>query len=332
MVNYPMPTKQHSATAVAHPNIAFIKYWGIKDPALTIPDNSSLSMNLAGLESRTTVTFSDGFKTDTLSLNGEDIEGGGLKRAIKILDQVRQTANLEVYAQIISENNFPTGSGIASSASGFAALALAASSAAGLTHDQAELSRLARISSGSASRSIPGGFVEWQAGFNHHSSYAFSIAPPEHWQLADCVAIVSQEHKKTHSLGGHALAHTSPLQQTRVSGTESRLKICRQAILDKDFNALADVTELDSTMMHAVMMTSSPNLFYWQPTTLEIMKAVQQWRAQGLAVCFTIDAGPNVHVICPQEIKEEVSAKLLDMPGVQKVLTAMPGGPAHLVE
>jgi diphosphomevalonate decarboxylase len=235
---------------------------------------------------------------------------------------------MQWFAQVESENNFPTGTGIASSASAFAALSLAASRAAGLSLSETELSRLARRGSGSACRSVPGGFVEWQAGDTDQDSYASSLAHAEHWKLADCVAIVSQQHKETGSFHGHALADTSPLQAARLSSAEQRLGQCRQAVLQRDFDSLAQVMELDSHLMHAVMITQNPPLLYWQPATLAVMHAVQGWRKQGLAACFTIDAGPNVHVICPAENAAQVGTKLAQIPGIQNVLSAEVGGPA----
>jgi diphosphomevalonate decarboxylase len=222
------------------------------------------------------------------------------------------------------------GAGLASSASAFAALSLAASAAAGLQLDERELSRLARTGSGSACRSVPGGFVEWQAGESDADSYAFSIASPDHWDLVDCIAIVSQAHKPTGSSEGHARAHTSPLQAARQAEVKRLLDECRRAILERDFEALAIVTELDCHQMHAVMMTSAPPLFYWQPATLAIMQAVRTWRRRGTPVCYTIDAGPNVHVICQADMAKEVSGQLKEIPGVLQVLVATPGGPARL--
>jgi diphosphomevalonate decarboxylase len=236
------------------------------------------------------------------------------------------------FMRVESENNFPTGAGIASSAAAFAALALAASKAAGLELDEPALSRLARRGSGSASRSVPGGYVEWQMGDSEESSYAFSIAPPAHWDLADCVAIVSREHKQTGSTQGHPLADTSPLQAARVADAPRRVEICRNAILQRDFEKFADISEADSDLMHAVMMTSNPALFYWNPATLRVMRAVREWRATGLPVFYTIDAGPNVHVITLKEEMHKVSEKLKGLDGVQDVLTATVGGAAHWVE
>ena len=321
-----------TATAQASPNIAFIKYWGNRDNTLRLPSNGSISMNLDGLYTRTTVSFQPSLQIDQLSINGREITGPGRDRISYILDIIRGMANVHERAQVISENNFPSGAGIASSASAFAALALAGSKAAGLKLSLPELSRLARRGSGSAARSIPGGFVEWQAGMGDVDSFAFSIAPPEHWKLVDCVAIVSAAHKKTGSTEGHSAAGTSPLQAARLADASRRLDICRKAILERDFNAFASIVELDSDMMHAVMMTSTPALHYWKPASLEVMQWVRQWRAEGLPVCYTVDAGPNVHVMCPESEAHIVEKKLREIKGVDQVLVARPGGPAQIVE
>ncbi|MGE5249852.1 MAG: diphosphomevalonate/mevalonate 3,5-bisphosphate decarboxylase family protein, partial [Bacteroidota bacterium] len=210
------------------------------------------------------------------------------------------------------------------------ALALAASRSAGLDLSEPELSRLARRGSGSAARSVPGGFVDWRAG-REEDSYAFSIAPAEHWDLTDCVAVISVERKATGSSEGHALASTSPLQEARVEDAPRRLEICRRAIRERDFQALADVIELDSDMMHAVMMTSTPPLHYWLSASLTVMREVPAWRKGGLPAAYTVDAGPNVHVICPGREAAEVAKRLRELPGVVDVLTARAGGPARLI-
>jgi len=263
-------------------------------------------------------------------LNGCEFEGVALRRVSDFLDYVRQMSGITLYASVESHNNFPMGTGIASSASGFAALSLAASEAAGLNLDESELSRLARIGSGSACRSIPPGFVEWQAGSTDQDSYAHSIAPVEHWDLVDFIAVVSQEEKPISSSDGHLLAGTSILQRTRVSDAPNRLERCRKAILLRDFDALAEVVEQDSNLMHAVMLTSSPTLLFWEPTTVTIMQAVQSWRITGLPVCYTIDAGPNVHVICSSESSQTIADNLGRLPGVLKLLISHPGGSARL--
>jgi diphosphomevalonate decarboxylase len=320
-----------TATAFAHPNIALIKYWGNRDNDLRLPANGNLSMNLDGLFTRTTVTFSASLKADSLRIGVDPITGPGLERVSTFLDLVRQMAGINERAEVVSENNFPIGTGIASSASAFAALALAASKAAGITLTKRELSRLARRGSGSASRSIPGGFVEWHMGTNEKDSYAESIAPPEHWDLVDCVAVVSTGHKKTGSAEGHPLAPTSPLQAARVADAPRRLDLCRKALMERNFDALASIIELDSDMMHAVMMTSKPSLFYWQPASITVMESVRAWRKNGIPVCYTVDAGPNVHVICPREQAAGVERSLRELPEVQDVLLAGVGGPARII-
>lgn len=321
----------HSASAIAHPNIAFIKYWGNADPYWRIPVNGSISMNLDGLFTKTTVTFVENFVEDKFYLNGELQSAENTRRVSAFLDNVRKLANINLSALIESENNFPTAAGIASSASAFAALALASTTAMQINLDEKALSRLARFGSGSASRSIPSGYVEWQAGTNDEDSFAFSIAPPEHWALCDCIAIVSTKSKVIGSTQGHELATTSPLQTSRVLDAPRRLDLCRQAILSRDFEALSSVVEIDCIWMHAVMMTSSPPLMYWSPATLEIMLAIQEWRKQGLPVCFTVDAGSNVHAITESQYAVDIVTCLRQIPSVLDVITAKCGKGAEII-
>ena len=320
-----------TVTAQAAPNIAFIKYWGNRDNILRLPMNGSISMNLDGLYTRTTVSFQPSLPFDELIINGHEVTGPGLDRVAYILDIVRGMADIHERAEIMSENNFPSGAGIASSASAFGALALAGSKAAGLNLSEPELSRLARRGSGSASRSIPGGFVEWQVGTTDDDSFAFSIAEPDHWKLVDCIAIVSAAHKKTSSTEGHSIAPTSPLQVARIVDAPRRLEICRNAILNRDFDSFASIVELDSDMMHAVMMTSTPALHYWKPGSLDVMNSVRAWRVEGLQACYTVDAGANVHVICPEAEAHTVDKRLHEIKGVENVLVARAGGPAKII-
>jgi diphosphomevalonate decarboxylase len=322
-----------SITAISCANIAFIKYWGNRDPHLRLPVNGSISMNLDGLHARTTVTFDPALCCDDILVLNRRVENAAaLRRVSRFLDRVRELAGKQVFARVESENNFPMGTGIASSAAAFAALALAATKAIGLDLSEADLSRLARTGSGSACRSIPGGFVEWQVGASEADSYAFSIAPPGHWDLVDCVAVLKTGHKPVGSTEGHSLAGTSPLQPARVADTPRRLDICRTAILKRDFASLAEIIEQDSNLMHAVMMTSTPPLFYWEPGSLELMRLVKEWRASGIPAAYTLDAGPNVHVLCESAALPQVRTRLEELPIVRQVLVAYPGGPAHLME
>jgi len=316
------------ATAIAHPNIAFIKYWGNRDDVLRLPSNGSISMNLEGLSTKTEVKFNPQLREDSLILNHKKLGGPALERVYAFLDIVRKLSGRQIYAEITSENNFPTGAGMASSASAFAALALAASNAIGLNLSETELSRLARRGSGSACRSIPDGFVEWYEGDKDENSYAASIAPAAFWDLVDCIALVTTSHKEVGSTAGHRLASTSPLQTARLQDAYRRLDFCRSAILKKDFQQLAEIIELDSNLMHAVMMTSKPALFYWEPQTIEVMRAVRNWRGQGIPACYTLDAGPNVHIICLSSASDKIQRNLAQMNFIQQVIVSKPGAGA----
>jgi diphosphomevalonate decarboxylase len=320
------------ATASAHPNIAFIKYWGNADDALHLPANASLSMNLDGLTTTTTVGFDPELPHDVVVIDGRERSGPSRQRVVAHLDRVRALAGITTRARVVSESNFPTGAGIASSASAFAALSLAASRAAGLELSEPELSALARLGSGSACRSVPPGFVEWQAGHSHETSYAFSVAPPDHWALCDVVAIVSTGHKPVGSSEGHRLAHTSLLHAARVASVLERLTAAKAALLNRDLAAFGPPVEEDGLTMHAVMMTSRPPLYYWLPATVEVIRAVLRWRSEGLGVYFTIDAGPNVHCLCLAEDADEVEAGLRGLRGVQDVRVARAGGGGRLLD
>lgn len=318
------------AEARANSNIAFIKYWGNRDERLRLPQNSSLSMNLEGVFTTTRVTWEPNLLRDQLTLNGQRADEGALARVSEHLTMLRHHFGIDLYAQVISENNFPMGAGIASSASSFAALTVAAVEAAHLTVSERELTTIARLGSGSASRSVPAGFVEWFKGDSHDTSYAESFAPAAHWTLVDVVAIVSSSHKEVGSRQGHTTANTSDLQPARVAGAELRLKLCKQAVLERDFMTFAEVVELDSNLMHAVMMTSQPPLFYWQPASLTVMERVRQLRHDGVQVCYTLDAGPNVHCLCMAEDQEQVEQALRQITGVMDVRTASVGGGAAI--
>lgn len=320
-----------TATALAHPNIALIKYWGNRDHSLRLPSNGSISITLGFLETKTTATFDPSMKEDKLFLNGTPISGPPFERVRSHIDIIRKMAGISLRGEITSQSNFPLGAGIASSASGFAALTVSASAAAGLEVSPSELSRIARLGSGSACRSIFGGYVEWKAGLEDSDSFAKPIADQDHWDLVDIIAIIEEGHKSIGSTSGHKLAETSPLQKPRIEDAERRLRICKQAILDQDFPSLASIVEEDSNMMHAVMMTSHPQLLYWKPETILIMQSVIEWRDAGMDVCYTIDAGPNVHCLCRSEFEDEIHNLLTQIPGVLRVIHSPAGGPARLI-
>jgi diphosphomevalonate decarboxylase len=324
-----MPVRE--AVAAAHPNIALIKYWGDRDHALRIPSNGSISLTLSGLKTQTRVSFDPGLDHDQLTINQVPAEPAALQRVGRHLDLIRERAGIRAGAFVHSDTDFPMGAGLASSAAAFAALSLAGCAAAGLELGRQELSALARRGSGSAARSIYGGFVELLTGAGDEDSFARPLAEPEYWSIVDLIVLTDQRPKSTGSTAGHSSAQTSPLQAARVSDAPRRLQACREAVLARDFERLAEVVEQDSDMMHAVMMTSSPPLHYWQPNTLIVMAQVRSLRGQGVAVCYTVDAGPNVHCLCLPEAESSVREGLADLSFQFGILRAAPGPGAWLV-
>ena len=325
-----MPSQK--ATALANANIAFVKYWGNRDAVRRVPLNDSISMNLDHATTTTTVEFDAALNEDQVVIGGAEAQGAARNRVIVHLDRVRALAHVETKARVESRNSFPAGAGIASSASGFAALTVAATRAAGLDLNERELSMLARQGSGSACRSVPAGFVEWIAGSGSADSHAVSIAPPSHWDLRDVIAIVSTQEKQIGSTAGHAAAATSPFLATRVGALPVRFHRVRRAVLAKDLSLLGPALEEDALELHFVAMTSRPPVFYWTPGMVRVIQAAQRWRAEGLAVYFTLDAGPTVHLICESKDADQVTARTREIADVQQVIVNAPGGAAHLID
>jgi diphosphomevalonate decarboxylase len=314
--------------ARAGSNIAFIKYWGVADQTLNLPLNDSISMTLDSMYTVTTVEFDPSLEADVLVIGGSQEQGDPLRRASRHLDLLRERAGVTTRARVTSENNFPMAAGIASSASAFAALTVAANAALELGLDTRELSRVARRASGSASRSLYGGFVQWHAGTDDESSYAAPIAPASHWALRDVVAVVTPERKKVSSAEGHLLAGRSPFLEARLTQAHALVPKVRDAILARELMELGPLIEADALAMHFVMMSSEPPLFYWSPATINIIKKCHEWREQGLQVYFTIDAGPNVHLICEDYQEAELVTQLRHVGGVEDILTSGAGAGA----
>jgi diphosphomevalonate decarboxylase len=324
-------------TAVAPANIAFIKYWGMRDPHATLPYNGSISMNLDACLTTTSVELDPALNSDEVTLTlyeqaPQQATGRPRERVVQHLDRLRQMAGVETRARVASRNNFPADAGIASSAAAFAALTLAGAAALGLPLEPRSLSRLARLSgSGSASRSIPTGYVEWYNG-NDMQSVAESLAPPEHWDLGDVVAVVDPGAKKVGSAANHLLAASSPYFSVRLDEIPARLDGARQAIAQRDLSRLGAIMEADAVSMHVVCMTQAPPSFYWNAGTMAVIHAVRGWREQGLEAYFTIDAGANVHVICAGANRATVEAALRALPEVQFTLSNGPGQGARLAD
>jgi len=322
----------YKATAVSPANIAFIKFWGKRDPLLNIPFNNSISMNLSNCLTTTTVEFSSNFLDDSISVDGKEVLDSKKDRVVRILNLVRKKSKIDLKAKVISQNNFPQGAGIASSASAFSALALASSKAAGFSFPQKQLSILARRGSGSACRSVIDGFSEWKAGDSDSSSYAIQIAEPDYWHLVDVVAITNKEEKKVGSTEGHERVTTSPYFRLRLKRLPKKMKSIKEAFIAKDFLSFGNLLEEEAVDLHLMAMTSTPPVFYWNEGTMEIIHAVQEWRKSGLNVFFTIDAGPNVHLICLRKDAKKVSDEAKKLKNVAFTIINEPCKGTHLTD
>lgn len=324
-------------TAKVNSNIALVKYWGKRDEKLILPNNSNISVAYDKLNTITTVEFDPKYEKDIFILDGKEIaEGSVLEKTISHLNKIREKANIETKAKIASQNNFPTAAGLASSASGFSALAFAGSKAAGLDLDLKELSILSRLSgSGSASRSLHGGFVEWQKGEKEDGSdsYAFQIEKPDYWpEFRIIVTIVSMSAKKVSSTKGmNATMGTCPMYQGWLDTIEQDLEMVRKGIAQKNFTKVGKTAENNCLKMHATMITTNPPLIYWEPDTLRIMKAVQDWREEGLESYFTIDAGPQVKILCLEKDAQKIEKRLQNIQGVKQTIVCEVGGEAKII-
>ncbi len=329
------------ASAISHPNIALIKYWGRQDDGgrgLNLPLNDSVSMTKEGisggsrLQSHTTVEFSGSIEKDMMVLEGREICGRELERVRLVIDPLRKIAGVESHFSIRSVNDFPTAAGLASSAAGFSALALASSSALGLDLTREELSTWARLGSGSAVRSLHGGFVYWHKGSSHETSFAEKVCEGGSFQLNAVIVIVNEGRKGISSDIGHEHAYTSPFNEIRTELSQKEALLVRSAILDNDLRTVGSIAERNSKYMHAVMMTSDIPLFYWQGETLKVIKSVHAMRERGIEVYFTIDAGPNVHCLCRPEDAPEVQKELECQDHVLRTIVARPAKDPHTID
>jgi diphosphomevalonate decarboxylase len=325
-------TSAATVSARACANIALVKYWGKRDAALNLPAAGSLSLTLAALVTETSVRFDPALDRDDLVLDGAPASAD---RVTPFLDLVRRQARLDARAVVVSRNQFPTASGLASSASGYAALALAASRAAGLTLGTRELSILARRGSGSAARSIFGGFVRMHAG--KRADGADTFAEPITNPLVDSVrmviAIVGGGAPKTHG-SRDAMDHTaatSPYYASWITQVPKDLAAAEAALAAGDVQALGELAEANALAMHASAMAARPAVIYFQPPTLGALAAVRELRAQGRAAWATMDAGPHVKVLTTPGDADTVARALASVPGVTDTMISNAGGPAEVI-
>ena len=306
------------ASATAHPNVALIKYWGKRDDAANLPAVGSLSVTLSALTTETTVEFDDSLEHDVLILNGQE-QAAERERLASCMDGLRGLGNCQRYVRVTSKNDFPTGAGLASSASGYAALVTAAAAAMNLDKSDPRLLDIARIGSGSAPRSMHGGFVLLRN--DERGTVCEQILRPEEWPLTVVVAVTTDAKKSiTSRVGMEKSRLTSAYYDAWVESHEVDIQQALNHVRDKDFFSLAELAEYNCLKMHSVMMTTRPPILYWLPETLACMRKVIELRAEGLPVFFTVDAGPQVKAICLPTSKNEVADALREIPGVRRII------------
>lgn len=330
-----------AVTVVSAANIAFIKYWGAVDLDAAVPCNPSISMTLDACRTRCTLgPHPDGSAaTEDLVLYREgetDLAPATEAFAGRVrqhLGRLRARCGERDFVRVATTNSFPAAAGIASSASGFSALACAYDAWLGRDSGATELSICARLSgSGSASRSVMGGYVGWPApDAPEHPAYPLHDAA--HWDLADVVALVQTEPKRVSSLDGHRLAATSPYFEKRLAELPRRTEQLAGALAERDWTTFAEELEREAIDLHLIAISSTPPVFYWKPETLAVLERVRRLRDEGVAAASTMDAGANVHVICPRADAEAVAAALRALPGVARVIEdGVGGGPRRVDE
>ncbi|MCY9806842.1 diphosphomevalonate decarboxylase [Lentilactobacillus senioris] len=322
-----MTNEKHSFTARAHTNIALVKYWGKQNEDLIIPQNDSLSLTLDQFYTETTVTFDSQLSADVVVIDDEVAQETDYQRVVAFLDIIRQkTQAPDHYFQVISVNHVPTAAGFASSASAFAALAAAASRTAGLKLDLTELSRLARRGSGSASRSIFGGFVQWHTGQDDASSYAEQYASADDWDIGVIALTLQKARKKISSRKGMQLSvSTSPFYSEWVKLAQNDIEVVKRAIDRNDFTTLGKVSETNALRMHALTLSADPGFIYFTGQTIEMLNEIRQLRDNGIECYATIDAGPNVKVLCQKENANKIMSHFNQLLGSENVTYTTPG-------
>ncbi|EGP4943471.1 TPA: diphosphomevalonate decarboxylase [Enterococcus faecium] len=320
--------------ARAYTNIALIKYWGKKNEELILPMNNSLSLTLDAFYTETEVIFSDSYMVDEFYLDGTLQDEKATKKVSQFLDLFRKEAGLSLKASVISQNFVPTAAGLASSASGLAALAGACNTALKLGLDDLSLSRFARRGSGSACRSIFGGFVEWEKGHDDLSSYAKPV-PSDAFEddLAMVFVLINDQKKEVSSRNGmRRTVETSSFYQGWLDSVEGDLYQLKQAIKTKDFQLLGETMERNGLKMHGTTLAAQPPFTYWSPDSLKAMDAVRQLRKKGIPCYFTMDAGPNVKVLVENTYLSEVQEAFTKLFSKEQVITAHAGPGIAIIE
>jgi diphosphomevalonate decarboxylase len=328
------------ASAIANANIALVKYWGKRNKELMLPQTGSVSMTTEGMYAHTTVEFDPKYTEDIMIVNNREYKKGDGEYddyTGKFLDIVREMTGNETKCKIVSNNNFPTAAGLASSAAGFAALATAINQALNMGLDEKQLSILARRGSGSATRSIQSGFVEWHRGEAEDGSDSFGeqIFPPEHWpEFRMVAAVTSKKDKKVKSRAGmaHSVENSPFYSAWARDVVPKHIDIIKKALSERDFKTLGETAELNSLTMHAVALATTPPIVYWNAGTMDIVHAVMDWRDEGIQCYVTMDGGPQVKIMCLEKDAEEITSRVKQFDNIEDVIITKPGQGARAVD
>ena len=313
-----------AATAYAHPNIALVKYWGKSNDELNIPATPSLAITLGDL--RTTSHIEES-ASEVVILDGERVTDVKLERWLELLRKHYDLPPLHIE----SSSDFPANSGLASSASGFAALTVAISSAFDLRLSLQEQCEWARRGSGSAARSLHGGFVALEP--EKSLCNVTQVLGEREWDLSIVIAITSDRAKTTGSTAGMTASRdTSPFYDGWLRATVEAYELALVATRRKDFEVLARIAEGSCRQMHALMLSTEPALIYWNAATLNCIEAVTGMHDDGIKVFYTIDAGSHLKAVCEADAATLVSDRLSEVEGVRSVITSRIGGPASIVD
>lgn len=309
-------------TARAHTNIALIKYWGKSNTDLKLPLMSSLSMTLDAFYTDTTFEHSSELTEDVFYLNGQKQDFKNSKRVINYIHKLQQRYGFNDHFKVSSINHVPTSAGLASSASAFAALATSFASSYHLSLNKKELSKLARLGSGSATRSIYGGFVLWEKGNSHDTSFATAINEEPNWDLQMLAVELDTQPKKISSSTGMKLAQTSPFYQSWLTQNQKEITLMKEAIQNKNFTQLGELSELSANEMHSLNLTSQPSFTYFTPQTMILINLVHELRQQGIECYYTIDAGPNIKILTQRKNNKKIVSAVQDLFPNVKIVSA----------
>ena len=317
-----------SATAIAHPNFALIKYWGKSNVSGNIPAMNSLAITLDSMTSETTVSFPDGLKKDTWILNG--MEQPSLGQIQLPCEHLKKISHIDQPCLIESTNNFPTAAGLASSASGIASLITALDNALGTKLSSQQMVEAAMLGSGSAARSLFSGFVNLEV--VQDQSKCATILEAKEWPLNVIVCVTSTKQKTISSRQGMEISRkTSPMYSDWVRNHQEDMELALKAIAAKNFDQLGKIAEQNCLKMHKVMKTSQPPIDYWNPATYSCVETVKNMQGEGIPIFFTIDAGPQVKIICEPDVCKDMVSLMERVPGVQLIIESRLGKGARII-